>query len=144
MNRPRIRPQSTKENKYYYCPEMVGIVIFILGRAMGGLDGVAHGCLGAFSVGVGEEVRGRFDDCPTGAVALPRSLAGSCVSLDRLSERGGGGQLPPPPLRWSRRRRLPPLRHRIPTRHVRLRFHLRLPPLPQSAPVPRWASSTSQ
>src|SRR4051812_16342446 len=68
---------------------MVGLVIFILGRAFGGFDGVARGCLGAFSVGAGEEVRGRFDDCPTGTVALPRSREGSCVSLDRLSERGG-------------------------------------------------------
>src|SRR3954467_7949503 len=68
---------------------MVGTVIFILGRALGGLDGVARGCLGAFSVGAGEEVRGCFDDCPTGAVVLPRSHTGSCVSLDRLSERGG-------------------------------------------------------
>src|SRR4051812_24060022 len=68
---------------------MVGLVIFILGRALGGLDGVACGCLGAFSVGAGEDVRGRFDDCPTGTVALPRSRTGSCVSLDRLSVRGG-------------------------------------------------------
>src|SRR4051812_46636232 len=89
MNRRRIRLRSTKENKFYYYPEMVGTIIFILGRALGGLDGVARGCLGAFSVGVGEEVRGHFDDCPTGAVALPRSRTGSCVSLDRLSERGG-------------------------------------------------------
>ena len=68
---------------------MVGTAIFILGRALGGLDGVARGCLGAFPVGVGEEVRGRFDDCPTGAVALPCSRAGSWVSLDRPSRRGG-------------------------------------------------------
>ena len=39
--------------------------------------------------GGGEEVRGRFDDCPTGAVALPRSRAGSWLSLDRPSGRGG-------------------------------------------------------
>ena len=89
VNRPRIRPRSTKESKSYYYPEMVGTAIFILGRALGGLDGVARGCLGAFPVGGGEEVRGRFDDCPTGAVALPRSRAGSWVSLDRPSGRGG-------------------------------------------------------
>ena len=89
MNRPRICPWSTKESKFCYYPEMVGTAIFILGRALGGLDGVVRGCLGAFPVGVGEEVRGRFDDCPTGAVALPRSRVGSCVSLDRPSGRGG-------------------------------------------------------
>src|SRR4051812_753154 len=89
MNRPRVSPCSTKENKFCCYPEMVGTVIFILGRALGGLDGVARWCLGGFSVGVGEEVRGRFDDCPTGAVALPHSLAGSCVILDLLSVRGG-------------------------------------------------------
>src|SRR3954470_16597043 len=69
-------------------PEIVGMVIFIRGKALGGLDGVARGCLGAFSVGAGEEVLGRFDDCPTEAVALPRPCAGSCVSLDRFSVRG--------------------------------------------------------
>src|SRR4051812_6200181 len=123
---------------------MVGLVIFILGRALGGLDGVARGCLGAFSVDAGEEVRGSFEDCPTGAVALPRSRAGSCVSLDRLSERGGGVQLPPPPLRWNRRRRLPLLRRQTPTLRVRLHFRLRSPLLPRPAPVLRWVSSTSQ
>src|SRR3954467_4458065 len=80
---------------------MVGTVIFILGRAFGGLDGVARGCLGAFSVGVGEEVRGHFDDCPTGTVALPRSRAGSCVSLDRLSVRGGSTSSSSSPLESS-------------------------------------------
>ncbi len=35
----------------------------------------------------------RFDDCPTGAVALPRSRAGSWVSLDRPSGRGGSNLL---------------------------------------------------
>jgi len=89
VDRPRIRPRSTKENKFYHYPEMVGTVILILGRALGGLDGAARGCLGAFSVSAGEEVRGRFDDCPTGAVTLPRSRAGSCVSWDRPSARGG-------------------------------------------------------
>src|SRR3954469_180570 len=79
--------QQEKTSSVLY-PEMVGMVIFIRGKALGGLDGVARGCLGAFSVGAGEVVLGRFDDCPTGAVALPLPRAGSCESLDRLS-RGG-------------------------------------------------------
>ena len=49
----------------------------ILGKDFGGLDGAAFGCFGAFSVSAGEDVRGRFDDCPVYAVALPRMLAGS-------------------------------------------------------------------
>ena len=61
------------------------MAILILGKAFGGFDGVARGCFGAFSVGVGEAARGRFVDCPMGAIALPRSLAGSWMSLDRLS-----------------------------------------------------------
>src|SRR3954468_6773608 len=119
---------------------MVGTVILILGRALGGLDGAARGCLGAFSVGAGEEVRWRFDDCPTGAVALPRSRAGSCVSLDHLSERGG--RLPPPPLRWSRHRHPPLLRRQIPTLLACLHSGLRSPLLPRPAPVLHWVSST--
>ena len=111
-----------KENKFYYYPEMVGTAIFILGRALGGLDGVARGCLGAFPVGGGEEVRGHFDDCPTGAVALPRSRAGSWVSLDRPS--GRGVQPPPPPLRWRRCRRLPLPHRQTPTRLGRPRSRL--------------------
>ena len=65
----------------------------ILGKAFGGLDdaafscfgalsvdvgdGETFGCFGVLSVGTGEDVRGRFDDCPVGAVALSWMLAGS-------------------------------------------------------------------
>ena len=53
------------------------MVTLILGKAFGGFDGTTFDCFGAFSVGAGEDVRGRFDDCPVYAVALPRMLAGS-------------------------------------------------------------------
>ena len=71
------------EHKSCCYPEIVGMAILILGKAFSGFDD--FGCFGAFSVGVGEAARGRFDDCPTGAIAFPRSLAGSWMSLDRLS-----------------------------------------------------------
>ena len=68
--------------------EMVGMVTLILGKAFGSLEEVAFGafgagggttlgCFGAFSIGAGEDVRGRFEDCPVGAVARARVLAGS-------------------------------------------------------------------
>ena len=63
------------------------MAILILGKAFGGFDG--FGCFGAFSVGAGEAARGRFNDFPTGAIALPRSLVGSWMSLDHLSVQGG-------------------------------------------------------
>ena len=66
-----------KEFKSNYYPETVGMVTLILGKAFCGFDGAAFGCFGAFSVGTGEDVRGRFDDCPVYAVALPRMLARS-------------------------------------------------------------------
>ena len=60
----------------------------ILGKVFGGLedaafggfgagDGAILGCFGAFSVGTGEEVRGRFEDCPAGAATRSGALAGS-------------------------------------------------------------------
>ena len=69
-------------------PEMVGMVTLILGKAFGGLEDVAFNAFGAgggavlsyfdtFSVGTGEDVRGRFEDCPVGAVARTGVLAGS-------------------------------------------------------------------
>ena len=69
-------------------PEMVGMVTLILGKAFGGLEEVAFdafgagggttlSCFGAFSIGAGEDVRGRFEDCPVGAVARSGVLAGS-------------------------------------------------------------------
>ena len=57
----------------------------ILGKAFGSLEEVAFGagggttlgCFGAFSVGVGEDVLGRFEDYPIGAATRPGALAGS-------------------------------------------------------------------
>ena len=67
---------------------MVGMVTLILGRAFGSLAEVAFGafgagggttlsCFAAFSISAGEDVRGRFKDCPVGAVAWTGALAGS-------------------------------------------------------------------
>ena len=60
----------------------------IRGKALGGLEemafgtfgagsGATLGCLGAFSVGVGEDVLGRFEDCPIGVATKSVALAGS-------------------------------------------------------------------
>ena len=60
----------------------------IQGKAFGSLEEVAFGafgtrggatldCFGAFSVGVGEDVLGRFDDCPIGVATKSGALAGS-------------------------------------------------------------------
>ena len=66
------------ENMSYDCyPETVGISILIFGRDFASFDGAARGCFDAFSFGAGEDIRGRFDDYPVCAVALPRALAGS-------------------------------------------------------------------
>ena len=64
------------------------MVTLILGKAFGGLEEVAFDafgaggsttlrCFGAFSIGAGEDVRGRFEDCPVGAVTRTGVLAGS-------------------------------------------------------------------
>ena len=66
-------------------PEIVGTVTLILGKAFGSLEEVDFGagggatldCFGAFSVGVGEDVLGRFEDCPIGAATKSGALAGS-------------------------------------------------------------------
>ena len=63
------------------------MVTLILGKAFGGLEdvafngfgaggGVVLSCFGPFSVGTGEDVRGRFEDCPVGAAAKSGALAG--------------------------------------------------------------------
>ena len=60
-------------------PEMVEMITLILGKAFSGLevvafdafgagDGTTLSCFSAFSIGAGEDVRGRFEDCPIGAV----------------------------------------------------------------------------
>ena len=69
-------------------PEMVGMVTLILGKAFGGLEdatfngfgtggGTVLSCFGTFSVGPGEDVQGRFEDCPVGAATRSGVLAGS-------------------------------------------------------------------
>lgn len=89
-----------EKNKSDDYPEMVGTVTLILGKALGSLEEVAFGafgagggttlgCFGAFSMGAGEDVQGRFEDCPVGTVAKFGVLAGSCACLDLLSLRGG-------------------------------------------------------
>ena len=66
----------------------MGTVTLILGKAFGSLEEVAFGafgtgggttlvCLGAFSVRAGEDVLGRFEDCPIGAATRYGALAGS-------------------------------------------------------------------
>ena len=61
---------------------------FILVKAFGSLEEVVSGafdagsgatleCFGGFSVGVGEDVLGRFEDCPIGAATKSGALAGS-------------------------------------------------------------------
>ena len=68
--------------------EMVGMVTLILGKAFGGLEDLAFNsfgigggavlsCFGPISVGTGEDVRGRFEDCPVGAATRSGVLAGS-------------------------------------------------------------------
>ena len=60
----------------------------ILGKAFGSLEEVIFGafgagggatldCFGAFLVGVGEDVLGRFEDCPIGASTKSGAHAGS-------------------------------------------------------------------
>ena len=71
----RLRPVNRvdEKDKSDGYPEIVGTVTLILGKAFGGLEEVAFGafdagggatldCFGAFSVGVGEDVLGRFED----------------------------------------------------------------------------------
>ena len=77
-----------EKNKSDDYPEMVGTVTLILGKALGSLEEVAFGafgagggttlgCFGAFSIGAGEDVLGRFEDCPVGAVTRSGVLAES-------------------------------------------------------------------
>ena len=82
-----VAPVDEKNGSDDY-PEMVGMITLILGKAFGGLEEVAFDafgagggttldCFGAFSLGDGEDVWGRFEDCPVGAVARSGVLAGS-------------------------------------------------------------------
>ena len=88
LSRLRYVARVDEKNKSDDYPEMVGMVTLILGKAFGSLEEVAFGafgagggttlgCFGAFSIGAGEDVRGRFEDCPVGAVARTGVLAGS-------------------------------------------------------------------
>ena len=86
----RLRPvnrvdEKDKSDDY---PEIVGTVTLILGKDFGSLEEVAFGaggarggatldCFGAFSAGVGEDVLGRFEDCPIGVATKSGALAGS-------------------------------------------------------------------
>ena len=89
MSRPRISSCGTDKLKLDHYPEIVGITIFIFGETFADFDGATRDCFGAFSVGTGEVVRGRLDDCVMIATPLPCSDAGSWASFERLSERGG-------------------------------------------------------
>ena len=71
-----------------YYPEIVGMATLILGKAFGGLDDAAFGgfgagggatldCFDVLSVGTGEGVRGRFEDCPVDAAIVSWRLTGS-------------------------------------------------------------------
>ena len=64
------------------------MVTLIRGKALGGLEEMAFGtfaagssapldCFGGFSVGVGEDVLGHFEDCPIGATTKSEACAGS-------------------------------------------------------------------
>ena len=64
------------------------MVTLILGKAFGGLEEVAFNafgtgggallsCFDTFLVGAGEDVQGRFEDCPVGVAARSGVLAGS-------------------------------------------------------------------
>ena len=88
LSRLRSVARVDEKNKSDDYPEMVGTVTLILGKALGSLEEVAFGalgagggatlgCFGAFSIGAGEDVRGRFEVCPVGAVARTGVLAGS-------------------------------------------------------------------
>ena len=71
----RLRPVNRfdEKDKLDGYPEIVGTITLILGKAFGSLEEVAFGAFsarggatldyfGAFSVGVGEDVLGRFED----------------------------------------------------------------------------------
>ena len=64
------------------------MVTLIRGKALGGLEEMAFDtfdagssatldCFGGFSVGVGEDVPGRFEDCPIGAATKSGARPGS-------------------------------------------------------------------
>ena len=66
-------------------PEIVGTVTLIRGKALGSLEEMAFGTFGAgsgatfggFSVGIGEDVLGRFEDCPIDAATKSGARVGS-------------------------------------------------------------------
>ena len=64
------------------------MVTLIRGKALGGLEEMAFGtfgagsaatldCFGGFSVGVGEDVLGHFEDCPIGTATKSGARVGS-------------------------------------------------------------------
>ena len=81
FSRSRLLHRVNQRIRSDYYLEIVGMTTLILGKAFGGLDDAAFGgfgigggatldCLGVFSVGTGEDVRGRFEDCPVGAATM--------------------------------------------------------------------------
>ena len=88
LSRLRFVARIDEKNRSDDYPEMVGMVTLILGKAFGGLEEVAFDTFSAgggavlsyfdtFSVGTGDDIRGRFEDCPVGAAARSVVLAGS-------------------------------------------------------------------
>ena len=88
FSRLRSVARVDQKNRSDDYPEMVGTVTLILGKAFGGLEEVAFdafdagggtilGCFDIFSVGDGEDVRGRFEDGLVDAAARTVVLAGS-------------------------------------------------------------------
>ena len=88
LSRLRSVARIDEKNKSDDYPEMVGKVTLILGKAFGSLEEVAFdalgagggttlGYFGAFSISAGEDILGRFEDCPVGAATRSGVLAGS-------------------------------------------------------------------
>ena len=88
FNRLRSINRVDEKDKLDGYPEIVGTVTSIRGKAVGGLEEMSFGtfsagsgatldCFGGFSVGVGEDVLGRSEDCPIGAATKSGARAGS-------------------------------------------------------------------
>ena len=87
FSRSRLLHRVNQRIRSDYYPEIVGMTILILGKAFGGLDDAAFGgfsagggatldCSGVFLDGTGEDVRGRFEDCPVGEATMSWRLSG--------------------------------------------------------------------
>ena len=118
------------------------ITIFIFGKTFAGFDGATRDCFGAFSVGAGEVVRGRLVDWEAVATPLPRSVAGSWASFERLSERGGATSSSSSSSSSSPESS--PSSSSSASESLSSELSPRFLPPPQSASAPHWASSTIQ